>query len=139
MAIADMELLAIVDDLADENGWTSSHDVRIQLGEQPDDTSYRSGIPQRLGWMRRYGWLEKGERERRPDNTWSQRWRLTAMGQVLLDQPELSPQLEQALSRLTPAKRLVLTKELAEIADSAPGEIRNALRRQWARSMRGAR
>jgi hypothetical protein len=138
--ISDAEILGIVDDLADENGWTATHAVRLQLGEN-HDTDKRSGIPIRLAWLRRYGWLEKGEREKieQSDGTWvwTQRWRLTAMGQALLDNPDLSRAVENALGKLNPAQRLRLTRELGEAGHGTAPEIRAALRRQWQRSMRG--
>ena len=33
--MSDTELLARVDDLADENGWTHTADVRLAIGEHP--------------------------------------------------------------------------------------------------------
>jgi len=125
--ISDPELLAIVDDLADENGWTRSLDVRTQLGENPEEVGRRSGVGQRLSWMRRYGWLVERNGD---DGT----WRLTPIGQELLDHPDLSKAIEQALDRLNPAQRLRLTRELAE-AGSRSIELRTALRRQWTRSL----
>jgi hypothetical protein len=134
--ISDSELLAIVDDLADENGWTRGYDVRLQLGERPEERGRRSGVGPRLSWMVRYGWLEKGEPIK--DETTGAKvavWRLTAMGHALLDHPDLSRAVENALGKLNPAQRLVLTRELAETGSGSADEIRAALRRQWQRSM----
>lgn len=124
--ISDPELLAVVDDLADENGWTYTLDVRRQLGEDLE-IGHRSGVPTRLAWMRRYGWLERS-----PETGG---WRLTAMGHSILDNPKLSRTVESALDKLNPAQRLRLTRELGEAGQGAPDEIRAALRRQWQRSM----
>jgi hypothetical protein len=128
--ISDAELLAIIDDLADENGWTHTIDVRVQLGEHPDeaDQSMRSGVGPRLSWLRRYGWLEQHPDDRRS-------WRLTAMGHALLDNPDLSRSVESALAKLNPAQRLRLTRELGEFGTHAPSEIKTALRRQWQRTL----
>jgi hypothetical protein len=140
--ISDSEILGIVDDLADENGWTATYDVRMQLGEKVTESDYRSrsGVGSRLAWLRRYGWVEKGEREKieQSDGTWvwTQRWRLTAMGHALLDNPDLSKAVESALNKLNPAQRLRLTRELGDAGSGTAPEIRNALRRQWQRSMR---
>jgi hypothetical protein len=138
--IADSELLGVVDDLADENGWTTTLAVRAQLGEPldlPEDT--RSGVGMRLAWLVRYGWVEKGERERVDTDDergwrWSQSWRLTAMGHALLDNPKLNAAVERALEALNPAQRLRLTRELGEGGATGPLEIRSALRREWTRS-----
>lgn len=142
--IADGELLAVVNDLADENGWTTTMAVRIQLGEDPwikmTEAEHRSGVGIRLAWLKRYGWLETGEREKVDSEDergwrWSQSWRLTAMGHALLDHPDLSLSVEKALEKLNPAQRLRLTRELGEFGSGAVPEIRSALRRQWTRSL----
>ena len=125
--ISDTELLAIVDDLSDENGWAHTYAVRVQLGEDPEETGHRSGVGPRLSWMKRYGWLEKGEA--------SNEWRLTAMGHQILDNPNLSRAVENALAKLSPAQRVRLTREIAEGGQGAPMEVRTALRRQWQRSL----
>jgi hypothetical protein len=128
--ISDSELLAVVDDLADENGWTHTIDVRVQLGEKPEESDQRtrSGVGPRMSWLKRYGWLE----QHRDDRT---QWRLTAIGHALVDNPQLSRSVESALSKLNPAQRLQLTRELAEAGAGAADEIRTALRRQWQRSL----
>jgi len=136
--ISDSEILGMLDDLADENGWTTTVALRIQLGEDLS-TPEKSGVGPRLAWLRRYGWIERGEREHVESEDggwrWSQNWRLTAMGQALLDHPELGKQVENALSKLNPAQRLRLTRELGDAGSATAPEIRDALRRQWQRSM----
>ena len=124
--ISDTELLAIVDDNADENGWTLNADVRLALGEDIEAVKH-SGVGSRLAWMRRYGWLE-----RNPDDG---RQRLTAMGHAILENPKLSRAVEQALSRLNPAQRVALTRSIAEGGKVAPDEVRSALRREWQRNL----
>jgi hypothetical protein len=134
--ISDSELLGIVDDLADENGWTRGYDVRLQLGENIEERGRRSGVGPRLSWMVRYGWLEKGEPQR--DEETGNRfavWRLTAMGHALLDDPRLARSVENALEKMNPAQRLALTRELGEFGSHTALEIRSALRRQWQRSL----
>lgn len=136
--VSDVELLAIVDDLADENGWTSTYAIRVQLGENPDDAEQasRSGVGPRLSWLKRYGWLEKGELSAKDEaGKRYQTFRLTAMGHALVDNPALSRSVENALDKMNPAQRLRLTRELGEGGHEAPDEIRTALRRQWVRSL----
>ena len=125
--ISDTEILGIVDDLADEDGWTMTIDIRLQLGENVEDTGRRSGVPTRLAWLRRYGWLER--------NLDDGRYRLTAIGHELLDHPDLTKAVERALGNLNAAQRLRLTRELAEHGGGAQPELRNAYRRQWMRSL----
>jgi len=125
--ISDTELLGIVDDLADENGWSTTLEVRLQLGENPEEVGHHTGVGPRLGWMRRYGWLERS-----PETG---AWRLTAMGHAILDNPKLSAAIERALGNLNPAQRVRLAREIGESGASAPTEVRAALRRQWQRSL----
>jgi hypothetical protein len=127
-ALSDTEVLGVVDDLADENGWTHTIDVRMQFGENPEEVSH-SGAGGRIAWCRRYGWLEQ-----HPDE--KQRHRLTAMGHEILDNPKLARPIENALEKMNPAQRLALTRELSESGAHSPEEIHTALRRQWARSIR---
>jgi hypothetical protein len=124
--ISDSELLAMVDDLADEDGWVTTVDVRLQLGENTEDVGHRSGVPTRLAWMRRYGWLERGERHQ---------WRLTAVGHALIENPKLAKGVEASLAKLNPGQRIAAAREIAEAGNAGAGEIRDALRRQWQRSM----
>lgn len=124
--ISDAELLGIVDDLADEDGWTATLDVRLQLGEDVEAVKH-SGVPQRLSWMRRYGWMERsGE---------TGLWRLTAMGHAILDHPQLSKSVERALDGLNLAQRVRLAREIGESGAGAAPSVRTALRRQWQRSI----
>lgn len=130
--ISDAELLGVIDDLGDENGWTTTLDVRLQLGEKaPEEatTGTRSGVGPRLSWLLRYGWLEH------PGTGDRSMWRLTAIGHALLDNPSLSKTVEAQLAKLNPAQRLRLTREIAEGGHESPAELRNALRRQWQRSL----
>ena len=124
--ISDTELLAIVDDCADENGWTFNLNVRIQMGEDPDAVKH-SGVGSRLAWMRRYGWLE-----RNPDDG---SHRLTAMGHAILDHPQLSKSVERARDGLNLAQRVRLAREIGESGAGAAPSVRTALRRQWQRSI----
>lgn len=123
--ISDTELLAIVDDLADENGWTTNLNVRVQLGEDVETVKH-SGVGSRMAWMRRYGWLERSD---------TGEHRLTAMGHAILDNPSLSKTVEAALSKLNPAQRVRLTREISEGGAGAAPEIQAALRREWQRNL----
>jgi hypothetical protein len=142
LAIGDTEVLAMVEDVADENGWATVAAVQWQMGEDPFAVK-RSMVGGRLGWLRRYGWVERGERQRvDPDEgqegrwRWTQTYRLTAMGQMLLDNPGLSRAVERALEGLNPAQRLHMVRELGEAGSGSAPELHHALRREWKRSMR---
>lgn len=143
--ISDAELLAVVDDLADEQGWATTFAVRLQLGEDPwlprKGEGKTSGVGMRLAWLRRYGWVERGPNVKIESDEaeygwrWSTSWRLTPVGHALLDDPDLRPTVEAALAKLNPAQRLRVTREMAESGHTSAPEIRTALRRQWVRSL----
>jgi hypothetical protein len=124
--ISDTELLAIVDDIASAgDGWATALDVRLTLGEKVDEVKH-SGVGGRLAWSVRYGWLERHPEERM--------WRLTTEGHEILDGGDLTVTFERAFGRLNRAQRVQLARELAE-AGAASMTFRNALRRQWIRSL----
>lgn len=126
--ISDTEVLAIVDDLSlTADGWASTYEVRVQLGEHPEETRHRTGVPSRLAWLRRYGWLER--------NVEDGRWRLTPVGHAILDRPNLPATVARSLGKLNPAQRLTLTRELGQSGNDQVPEVRTAIRRQWQRSL----
>ena len=125
--ISDSELLAIVEDLANEDGWTHTLDVRMQLGENVEGPG-RSGVGPRLSWLKRYGWLKQHQDDRRL-------WQLSAAGHALLDNPRIGTAVERAMSGFGPAQWLALTRELGQAGFAQPLEVRTALRRQWHRSL----
>jgi len=128
--ISDSELLAIVDDVADEDGWAETIAVRLQLGENPEERG-KSGVGVRLAWMRRYHWLEgEGTGSKRDPK----RWRLTAVGHTLIANPKLAKGVETALAKLNPGQRVAVAREIAQ-AGAAQQPIRDALRREWTRSI----
>ena len=78
---SDSEVLGIVNDVCNEgDGWASTYDVRVRFGEHPEETGHRTGVPSRLAWLRRYGWLERGDEGG---------WRLTEIGLAILERPDL--------------------------------------------------
>ena len=123
LGISDTELLAIVNDQQNADGWTETKDVRLTLGESLDIK--RSGVGSRLAWMRRYGWLEQSH-ERRDLH------RLTPAGARMIDRPDLTKTTYKILDGMNDAQRLALTREVAEHGS----DIKTALRRQWTRSLR---
>jgi len=125
--IGDVELLAIVDDLAGEDGATSTIDVRLQLGENIEN-GQRSGVGPRLAWMVRYGWLERAG---------PGLWRLSDDGVEILDDPELSTAFDKELGSLNAAQRLEVVRAIAGRSERL--SVSNALRRQWKRSIAGRR
>ena len=125
--ISDTEVLGIVDDLSAPDGWASTYEVRTQLGEHPEESRHRTGVPSRLAWLRRYGWLERSDQDGR--------WRLTPIGHAILERPNLPKTVAASLGKLNPAQRLTLMRELGESGNDQMPEVRTAIRRQWQRSL----
>jgi hypothetical protein len=136
MGISDTELLAIVDDLADGGGWATTLDVRLQLGENPEDPA-RSGVGPRLSWLRRYGWVDQ-----HPDDAGAKsggkRWRVNRVGQSLLD-GRIDGRISDALKQMRPGARVEFIRMLGEGAATSGDSYRAAYRRQWSRSLAGRR
>lgn len=125
--VTDSEVLAIVDDLAREgDGWATTYDVRVRFGEHPEETGHRTGVPSRLSWLRRYGWLE-----RNPDDG---RWGLTEVGDAILERPRLPKSVDDRLDGLNLAQQITLTRRLADAGVEAPQAVQAAIRRQWQHS-----
>lgn len=121
----DTEVLGIVDDVCREgDGFASTYDIRLRFGEHPEDNR-RTGVPSRLSWQRRYGWLDRAD---------DGRWYLTEYGRQILLPPKLPARVASGLETLNLAQRITLTKELGQAGAEAPPEVQTAIRRQWQHS-----
>jgi len=126
--VSDAEVLGIVSDVCEEgDGWASTYDVRLKFGEHPEESGHRTGVPSRLAWLRRYGWLERNHDDGR--------WRLTEFGQAVIRRPTLPKPVADRLDGLNLAQQLALTRRLTESGAAAIPEARTAIRRQWQRSL----
>lgn len=127
---SDTDLLALVEDLYDAEGWSSTKTIAAQLGftGELEITGHRS-VGVRLSQMRwRYGWLEK-----HPDE--AGKWKLSEMGHLVLDGGELQTSMRNALFRMTPAQRVRAIRSLGETTAAGPDAVRHAMRREWNRNL----
>jgi hypothetical protein len=133
---SDRELLLIVYDVRDPEGWSSARDVaRINL----DHPEPHRPVASRLSWMRRYGAVERefmrdehGNPMRTPNGKlrFTQRWRLTDRGMALA-QGKLSDTDRQALDRFTDDQLLVVTRWLTERQRESDLVAGALVRREW--------
>jgi len=141
---SDREVLLIVKDLADPDGWVLAEDVGGAIGIVQDHR--RRAAAQRLSWLQRYGAVERehlrdaetGELAYRthhgePYPKWGQRWRLTDMGEQMADGKLRAPQ-QRALDGLTDAQLLLAMRHVSSRARVADGAklIEREWRYQWA-------
>jgi hypothetical protein len=127
----DRELLHILDDAADEDGWATSHDLHEKLRiAAPDDITTdvdrdryaRHCIATRYSWMVRYGWCDR-DRE-------MVRWRVNDAGRALMD-GSLSSDFEAMLRSLKPGDRVLVMRELGKGYRQTGTPAQAMLRREW--------
>lgn len=135
---SDRELLHVVNDLADNDGYTTSQEIAHQLGIRLETNGHHVTqedhlnhgircVGTRFAWMVRFGFCERDE-----DRT---KWRLTAEGHDLMN-GRLTSGLQKALDKLDPADRVLLMREIATgYVDSSPAAAA-MLRREWQRGYR---
>ena len=80
-AFSDEELLALVKDNLNEEGWVTSLDLADAMGIPDDEPNRLSGIGVRLGWMQKFGAIRKDDK---PPLVPS-RYTITGRGIVILE------------------------------------------------------
>jgi hypothetical protein len=93
-AFSDEELLALVKDNLDTEGWVTSAELADAIGIPDDEDNRLNGIGIRLGWMGRYGVVRKDTEKKVPA-----RWTITGRGIVILE-ATFSKSLEDQLAGL---------------------------------------
>lgn len=128
----DRELLHILNDVGDAEGWSTTDDLAEQIrishpegnGSIPEAIRLRHAkhcIATRFAWMVRFLWVERDESRTK--------WRLTEIGRDLMN-GALSKRVEQSLDRMKPADRILVMRSLATgFERGAPAST--MLRREW--------
>lgn len=120
---SDRELLFIVAEEAGAEGWTATADLAKRLGVDTEAPNQNVGI--RMGWMRRYGAIEKN-----PER--AGQWRLTAVGQALMD-GELTDRALGELDAMDASQYLMLTRYLTAQWRKSGNTAGHLIRREWRR------
>jgi len=92
-AFSDEELLALVKDNLDQEGWVTSAELADAIGLDPEDDNRSHCVAQRLSWMVRFGVVQK-DKEKVPA-----RWTITGRGIVILE-ATFSADLQAALAKM---------------------------------------
>ena len=118
---SDRELLLLMLDEADPvDGYVSVHDLAVAIGIDAEHPGRHVGI--RLGWMRRYGAVERQDS--------APRWRPTPMGQALA-RGDLDETQKEVLEGLTAQQMLTLTRNLTTRYRRVGDTARHLMRREW--------
>lgn len=135
---SDRELLHILNDTADAEGWAETADLAEVIGvTMPSVNGQHSDrekqayahrcTAMRFSWMARYGWVERDEGRTK--------WRLTDIGHDLMD-GKLTKTLQNALDRLDAGDRVLVMREIGNAYRAAPDPARHMLRREGIRGFR---
>lgn len=118
----DFELLHLLEQEAGSDGWTTTEDLARELSL---DVRYPiRNVGSRLGWLRRYGVLERDE-----DGA-AGRYRMTAIGRQLLH-GTLTKAQERALAEAGEGRLLAITRAVGGQLTAAGDEASALMHRQW--------
>jgi hypothetical protein len=136
--MSDREVLLVVHDLADSEGWVNALDVADRLGMRHDRR--RATAASRLAWLRRYGAVEReflwDENQnpilnRRGEHRMGQRWRLTPIGEAIAT-GTLRRAQERAIEDLDDSQFLMITRALAgRVNGSDDVTVQKLAQREW--------
>ena len=117
---SDRELLHLMLDESDGDGWISSRDLAKVVGINAKHPAQHVGT--RLGWMRKYGAVER--------QAANPLWRPTAMGRALA-LGELKPRERDMIEGLDPDQLLTLTNTLTKRYSRVGDTAAHLMRREW--------
>ena len=120
----DEEFLALVADLADYEGWVSTHQIAEAI---PIDTR---NVGSRLSWMKRYGVVE---RDPRPGSPTRGHWRLTEAGKAMVE-ARFSQTQEKTLAGVKDEQLWRLTSIVANRYEGVSEATANLIRRRFTAS-----
>lgn len=120
----DRELLHIVNDLADNDGWAAHEDMTKRLGISHKHPGNCVGM--RMGWMKKFGfvvseWFD-GERH----------YRLTQKGRDLMN-GKLTTAVQKALDKMGEGDMMVLMRTATGRYRQMSPEAATMARREWQR------
>lgn len=126
-AYSDRELVHVVAECADPEGWTSTTDVAVRAGVGEENAR---SVAVRFAWMRRYGIMEKEPKRHKA------RWRLSEAGLEMLAGANLNHGLRAALRSLKDSEIVAASHTLAGRFRDASAPHAAMTRREWQREIR---
>ena len=133
-AFSDEELLALVKDNLDGDGWVSSRELADAIGLDPESAERNYVVGQRLSWMVRYGVVAKNSEP----PVHPARWTLTGRGIVILE-ATFTKGFEEELKKLKGDHVWRLARAVSERYSSADEASANMVRRSFQRAQRRRR
>ena len=135
-AFSDEELLALVKDSLDGEGWVTSTELADAIGLDPESTERNYVVSQRLSWMVRYGVVRRNGPEEPPH--YPARWTLTGRGIVILE-ATFTKGFETELGKLKGDQVWRLARAVSERYSSADEASAHMVRRSFQRAQRSRR
>lgn len=132
---SDRELLLILDDVSDDEGWSSARDMVEPVGLKEDGVRH---VSSRLAWMRRYGaierellWDENGNPITGPmGQRQGQRWRLTEAGKMMA-YGKLTKAQHKALEGIGEGELILAMRQMSLHFANASDTGATLARREW--------
>jgi hypothetical protein len=128
---SDRELLHVLSDVADDDGWATTPELGQTLGIVAPETMVTPNqkiayvhrcVGARYAFMKRAGWVERDETRTK--------WRITRIGRDLM-MGNLSKALENSLGKLKPGDRVLVMRSLTQAYRADRVESATMLRREW--------
>jgi hypothetical protein len=132
--LSDRELLLVLRDVSDGQGWATALDIAAQL----DVIEHRS-VSVRLSWLRRYGAVEREmERDasgnirttRAGKTVYTQRWALTGVG-LAMATGKLRAAQERAFEGLDDGQMLMATRWLTRRVQASAPTVAKLMDREY--------
>ena len=124
---SDRELLWVVFENADDDGWTLNREIAKAIGLSEDNSRANQCVGIRMAWLKRYGVAEyKGEG--------SGKWRVTPIGEVLM-KGELAKDEQRALNSLRPEQMILVSRWMGERYQKSKVEAGHMIRREIRRGL----
>jgi len=118
---SDVELLAIVNDIADPDGWVTTEEVSLAVGIDAKNALHCVGS--RFAYLRRIGAMEK-------DETQTKHWRLSPIGRAMV-KGTLTSRESRMLESLSDDKLLSLARGVTTRYRSTGATGAQLMRREW--------
>jgi len=134
---ADHELFYALDEAADPEGWATAEDIAEQIGIDHENPTHCVGT--RLGWMNRYGMMERDDDYTNGDKRRVTRWRLNEKGEALIYPAKLGAAVERALAGMDEGQRAAVVKAIAAELPQSSRQAMHLARRSWTHHVGGWR
>lgn len=116
---SDRELLFLIQDVADKDGWVTTEGLAAALDLNHPNPIQCVGT--RMGWMARFGIVEKGR---------AHTWRLSHVGYAVM-RAGLNKGAVNAMGSTKDEALLELTHKLTDRYASTAPEVATLMRREW--------